>query len=207
MIAPSDSLVKAQLVYRGAVMAGYWLALVAFALIVGGVLASLNRARATLWAAVGLGLGAVVILAGVAVGRIVAQVSVPPAVMPNQLVQLFFDTVTGALNELALAVIVAMTAWLAGSSRIARKLRTGYTDLVGGLRRAAEEQGWSTGGIGEWLGAQRVTLRVGVAVVAGLVVFVNRPITVGLILLTTLVSVLVLLVLNLLERRVPAIPD
>lgn len=205
VLAPAESLAQVQLAYRSAVMAGFWLALVVLALVVGGIVAAVNRARATVWAAVGLGLAALAVLTGLAAGRIAAQIAVPAAVMPNDLLQLFYDTVSAALTELAtatlvLAVVVGVAAWLAGPFASARRLRAGYASLVAGLRESADARQLSSGRLGEWLYANRVAVRALIGAGVGATLLLNRPITAGLVIGVAVTALVLLLMHSLLER-------
>jgi len=205
VLVRSDSLIQVQLGYRAALATGYWLGVVVLVLFVGGVLVSVRRWLATIWAAVGLGLGAALVLAGVGIGRVVAQASIPTSVMPNDVLLIFFDTVVAAVNDLAtatvvLALVVAVVAWLAAPLRAPAAVRDAWASLTRGLRTRGDAHGLSTGKVGEWLHAQRVVLRVAVGVLAGLVLGLNRPLSAGLVVGTAVAAVVVLVVLNLLER-------
>lgn len=117
LVVSTGALAEAQLAYRAAVTAGLWLTPLVVALLAGGVLASRRRAVAALWAAAGLGLGALALLAAVAAAGAAAPANVPGA--PAEVVRLFYDTFTGSLRNLAgatllLAVVAGLLAWLWG---------------------------------------------------------------------------------------------
>lgn len=212
LIAPMESLTQVQLAYRGVLATGYWLGAVVLALMASAVVVSRNRWRTTLWVAFGLGLGALSVLGGVGVGRVVAQASVPASVMPNEILVLFFDTVSAGVNELAtatllMAVVVALIAWLGGPFQSSIKLRAAYASLTQGLRERAESHGFTSGRFGEWLATQRTLVRVAVGVLAALVLVLNRPISAGLVLTTAIIAGIVLVVISLLERPSPVEPD
>ncbi len=210
VLVRSDSLIQVQLAYRAALATGYWLGVVVLVLFVAGVLVSVRKWLATIWAAAGLGLGAVLVLGGVGVGRVITEASVPLSVMPNDVLLIFFDTVTDAINDLAtatliLAVVVGVVAWLAAPFRVSRGVRDAWGGLTAGARTRADAHGLSTGKVGEWLHAQRVLLRVAVGLVAALVLVFNRPLSAGLVIGTAITSLVVLLVLSLLERPAGAV--
>lgn len=205
VIAKADSLGQAQLAYRAALVTGYWLGLVVVVLLAAAVLVSVRRWHTTIGAAVGLGLGGVSVLAGVGVGKVVAQASVPIEIMPNDVLVVFIDTITGAINDLAsatvlLAIVVGVVAWLSGPFRSAGRVRSAYASLTQNLRERADSHGLSTGSVGEWLYNQRVLLRVVVALIAAAVLALARPISGPLVITTGIVALVVLLVLSLLER-------
>lgn len=212
VLVHSDSLIQVQLGYRAALATGYWLGVVVLVLFVAGVLVSLRKWLATIWAAVGLGLGAALVLGGVGIGRVVAQASIPTSVMPNDVLLIFFDTVSEAINDLAaatvlLAIIVAVVAWLAAPFRVSTAVRGAWGGLTEGARTRADAHGLSTGKVGEWLSAQRVLIRVAVGLVAVLVLILNRPLSAGLVIGTALTSLVVLLLLSLLERPETAVAE
>ncbi|HML51643.1 MAG TPA: hypothetical protein PKD84_09595 [Propionicimonas sp.] len=205
VIAKADSLVQVQLAYRAALVSGYWLGIVVLGLLVAAVLVSVRRWHTTIGAAVGLGLGGAAVLAGVGVGKVVAQASVPIEIMPNDVLVIFIDTITGAINDLAtatvlLAIVVGIVAWLGGPFRSAGRVRSAYAGLTQNLRERADSHGLSTGRAGEWLYNQRVLLRVLVALVAAAVLVMSRPISAPVVVTTAVVALLALLVLSLLQR-------
>lgn len=205
VLVHSDSLAQVQMGYRAALATGYWLGVVVLVMLVAGVLVSVRKWLAAIWASVALGLGAIIVLSGVGIGRVVAQASVPLSVMPNDVLLIFFDTVTGAINDLAtatliLAVVVALVAWLTAPFRASRAVRGAWSGLTEGARTRADAHGLTTGKVGEWLYAQRVVVRVVVGLVAALVLVLNRPLSAGIVLGTAAVTAIVLLLLSLLER-------
>lgn len=211
VVVPSSSLVQAQLGYRLVLATGYWLGILVLVLLVAGVLISVRRWLAAIWAAVGLGLGAAVVLGAVGITRVIAQTAVPASVMPNDVLLVLFDTTTQAIDDLAvasvlLAIVVAVSAWLAAPFRVSTAIRRAWEDVRGALRSRAEARGLSSGSVGEWLYAQRVVLRILVAVLAAVVLVFNRPLSAGVVIGTTAAGVAALLVLSLLQRSPVSAP-
>lgn len=205
VIAKTDSLAQVQLAYRAALATGYWLGIVVIALMVAGVLVSVRRWHATIGAAVGLGLGGAMVLGGLGVGKVVAQASVPMSVMPNDVLVIFINTVTQAINDLAtatvlLAIVIGLAAWLGGPFRSSTRVREAYGSLTQNLRERADAHGLSTGNVGTWLYNQRVLIRVVVGLLAAVVLMLSRPISASVIITTAVVAVIVLVVLSLLQR-------
>lgn len=204
VIVPAEWLPQAQFAYGAAIALGYWLPLLTLALLVGGILVSAHRSRATVWAAVGVGIAALVVLGSIAAGGAVVAAGMLPAVSP-QVASLFFATASSGLADLSwavlvLAAVVGVAAWLGGSSRSAVGLRDGYGRVRSSLRLALEKLGFTTGRLGEWLFAQRVAMRVVVGLGGAGFLLLNRPLTLGVILGTAAVVLLVLLMLSLAER-------
>ena len=205
VIVPASSLLQVQLGYRAVVATGAWLGVLVLALLGGGVLLSLRRRTYAVWAALGLGVGAALVLVPIAIGRAVALGVVADTVVPSGVLQLTFDTVTQAVNDLAFAVLVlaaigALVAWLTGPFRATTGLRRAYADFTRSVRERGEGYGLSAGRFGEWLDSARVVLRIVVGAIAALVLVLNRPISVGLVLGTAAGALLALVLLSLLER-------
>lgn len=205
-IVQVDSLPQIQLAYRTAVAVGFWLAPFVLVLFGAAVALSNRRARMTIGACVGLALGAGMVLGAVAIGSVIAHASVPPSVMPPAVLDAFYETVGGTVQDIAsgtllLALVVAVVTWLIGPFRSSRRLRTAWDGATSDLKGNAEARGISTGGVGTWLFRYRVGLRIAVGLIALAVLLLNRPIHPGLVFEVALWSLIGLLVLNLLERR------
>ncbi len=202
VIVTSDKLPQAQTLYQTAVAGGIWLPLAVLGLLVGAVLVGVRRSRATLWASIGVALGALLVIVGLAVGKAVLLSSVA---MPSAVGDLFYETLTGDLGDLAwatflLAAVVGVAAWLAGSFASATTVRAGYAGVQGSVRASAESHGLTTGRVGEWLFSMRTLLRVVVGLLAAGFLLLNRPLSVGLVGWTAGLALLALLVLSLSER-------
>lgn len=205
VLVQSSDFSRVQTLYRLVVALGMWLPFVAFAFLAAAVLLARRRVTVLIIAAALLGLAALLVLGGLVVGRFVVLASVPPTVVPNGVLRLFYDTATDRLGEvglasLALAVVIIVVAWLAGPYATPRKLQGAYAGMASGLRRNAESHGLSTGRFGEWLARSQTWIRVAVAAIAVLILVFNRPLTPGMIIGTAVIAVIVLLVLNLLSR-------
>ena len=202
VIVTSDKLPQAQTLYQTAVAGGFWLPLAVLGLLVVAVLVGVRRSRATLWASIGVALGALLVIVGLAVGKAVLLSSVA---MPSAVGDLFYETLTGDLGDLAwatflLAAVVGVAAWLAGSFASATTVRAGYAGVQGSVRASAESHGLTTGRVGEWLFSMRTLLRVVVGLLATGFLLLNRPLSVGLVGWTAGLALLALLVLSLSER-------
>ena len=210
-VAHSDAIPTVQLAYNVALVAGAWLPWVAIAFLAAGVLVARRRAVALIWAAIALALSMIIIAAGFGIGRIVFVSSASPSLMPSNVARTLFDTVVAAMRDtavavLVLAIVVAVVGWFAGPFEVPRKLRGFYVSGATRLRTVAEERGITTGRVGEWLYSQRVLLRVIVAVVASAIVLFVRPITPSLTIWTLVIAVLVIAILELVQRPVVIVP-
>jgi hypothetical protein len=104
---------------------------------------------------------------------------------------------------LAVALIVAIGAFITGPSRSAIQTRSALKSGASWVRNFGERRGVSTGPVGEWTYTHRRALRIGVvALMAVIFVFWGHPTLLVVILL--LVILLVLLGLIELIGRPPA---
>ncbi|WP_291883207.1 hypothetical protein [Cellulomonas sp.] len=210
-LAQSADLVRLQNAYRMLDVLGTWLPWLVIALLAGGVMLSQNKSRALVVA--GLTLAGAMLVLGLAltIGRSVYANSLPPEVQRPDAAVVVYDQVVSLLritlrSAFVLGVVVAAVAFVSGRSASAVALRSGYTRSAAWVRGAGERRGVTTGPVGEWLGEQRVLLRVVVAVGAGLALVLGTPLTPGYVLGVAIVAIVLLLLLSLLARP-PASDD
>ncbi|MFF1572752.1 hypothetical protein ACFVWR_08400 [Leifsonia sp. NPDC058292] len=211
-VAQTSSLPTIQIFYNLAVAAGSWLPWISLLFLAAGVLVARRRALALVWAAVALALGMVVIVAGLAIGRLVFIASVSPSLLPAGVGRTVFDTLTTAMKDtgvavLVLAIVVAVVAWYSGPFTFPRRLRGFFGSGVAWVRSAAESHGVSTGRTGEWIYAQRTLLRAAVAVIAAAIVLFVRPLSPGLIIWTLVIAAVVVAILELVQRPAIIVPE
>jgi hypothetical protein len=101
--------------------------------------------------------------------------------------------------------VVALVAYLGGSSASARSLRAGAGRGFAWVRDYGEGRGVSTGPVGTWLGRYRTLVRVVIIVVAALVLLLAGSPTPGLIIGTALVAGVLIALLELVAR--PPLPE
>lgn len=201
----SDDLPRVQVAYGAIVALGTWLPWAVLALLVGGVAVANRRHRALLWAAGGFALAMVVLAFAIAAGRVALVAAVPPSVLPGPLSTQFYDAVTSSMRATAVAaavlgVAVALVGWLAGPFKAPTRLRALYRDGVDRLRSAAADRGVTTGQVGSWVYRRRSLLLALIAVVAGVVVVANMPVSVALVGWTAFWSVLAVVLVTIVER-------
>ncbi|KAA9162584.1 hypothetical protein FPZ12_011015 [Amycolatopsis acidicola] len=188
-IADAAGLVKARTGYALLDNAATWLPWVMLVLLALGVFLARRHRRAL----VGAGLGVAVSMLVVAVGLMIARGILVNAVQPQASVaagdayDIFVRYLRAGLRTvLAVGVVVALGAFLAGPSSTAVGLRRGVTRGIAWLRGSS---GLRTGSVGPWVHAHLNALRVALVAVAVLIfVFLDRPsgLTVGLIALVLL---------------------
>jgi hypothetical protein len=210
VVAQSDALPTVQLGYGLATVAGTWLPWVAILLLAAGVLVARRRSVALIGAALGLAAAMILTAAALAVGNIASVSAVSPEMLPAGVAGLLYETVAADMRAttvavLVLAVVVAIVGWAAGPFVRPRRLRAFAREGAAWVRTAAERRGITTGRVGEWLYLRRGLLRAVIAVLGASVVLFCRPLTMGLTLWTLLVSVLLVAVLELVQRPVASV--
>jgi hypothetical protein len=199
---------KAQSAYRLLKTLKIVLPILVLALLAAGVYAARQRRRALIGAALGLAASMLVLAIGLLIARSIYLSSVPPSVLPGDAAAAAFDAMVyfikiGLQVVLAVALVVAIGAFITGSSRAAVQTRSALKSGAGRVRDFGERRGVSAGPAGEWTYAHRRGLRIGaVALFALIFVFWGHPTALVVILLV----VLLLLVLGLIElvARPPA---
>ncbi|GAY10038.1 hypothetical protein [Pseudonocardia sp. N23] len=202
-LAPADQLVRARSAYDALDSVSTvlpWVALLSLAV---GVYLARRRSRALTVAALGAGLGLVVLAGGLLVvrGLLVGAVPVTGAAAAAS----GFDILVGSLRAsgrvlLVLALVVALGAFLAGPSATATGVRRRASGVLGRVRA-----GRSTGGpVGTWVGSHVRGLRVAAVAVAALVfVFLPQPTGAAILVIVTVLLV-VLAVIEFLARPAAA---
>lgn len=208
-VVQADALVLVRTVYQIAVTAGFWLPWVVLGLVVLGVLLAVNRPRALFWTSVGFAVVFFLLAAGTGVGRGFFVSAVSPSIMTAAAAESLFDQLTALLGSTIVAlalvgVLIALWAWLAGSSRSARTVRGVTESGFGALREAAEARGISTGRFGRAVDRYRGAILIAGMAIGVLILLATRPVTFGAV-LGVAIGVLVLTTLvELLRRPVPA---
>lgn len=204
-IAQSDALVQARTAYQLLNLAGTWLPWVSLVLIAAGVLVARRRSLALIWAGVTLGLSMALLAAGVSVGRFFFINALSPDYLPSDLAGTVYDSLVPLVYASALsvglaAVTVAVVAYLAGPFRGAIAVRRLVTDGARHLRASAAGSGVTTGRTGVWLYRARRFIRAAVGIGAAAVALFWRPLTPPVIIWTAVLALIVVLLLELLQR-------
>lgn len=204
-VAEVDSLASVQLAYELVVAAGLWLPWVAILFLAAGVVAARRRSVALVAAALSLGLVMLIVLAGLAVGRVFFDAALRSNGIPADAGGAIYELVGGAMRDTAVAVLVlalvtAVVAWFGGPFDVPRRLRALVHGGASSVREALERRGLSSGRVGSWLYSRRSLLRGVIIVASAAVVLLVRPLSPGLVLWTLALSLLVVLILEVVER-------
>lgn len=201
----ADALVLVRTLYQVATAAGFWLPWLVLTLVAAGVATARNRVRALGWAGLGLTVAFLLLASGLGIGRRFFVGAVSPSVMPASAARAIFDQLTLLMSSAVLALTVlsgfiAVGAWLAGRSRAATALRTAGARLLETIRTSADAHGLNTGSFGRLI--ERWHSAIVAATIAGgiLVLFLNRPMSLGGVILTLVIMLFVLLIVELVRR-------
>lgn len=201
-IAKDVSLSSVQLSYGVATALGQWLQWVTLGLLALGVIVAPRRRRALMWAATALAISTALLLIGFAIARAVLPILTP---LPNDAVEAVFAAVTDPIVHTAaavvtLAVLLVIVGWFTGPASLATRLRALFGAGAAKLRELGDRYGIGTGAFGVWCERWQRALRVLVAVGAGVLVLLVRPLTAGLIAWTLFGAVVALVLIDVLRR-------
>jgi len=166
-----------------------------------GLALSPNRRRSLIRWGIGTAGAVALVGAGVAIGRYLYLDAVTSPQLPRDTAAVVFDTLVRFLREgirviIALALVIAIGAWLTGSTPVASRLRATARSTMGSAGGAAEAHGLSFGGFGVWVAAHRGQARIGALLLALVALLLwNHPTGVTVLLL----AVLLLVVVGLIE--------
>jgi hypothetical protein len=210
VVAQADGFAQLTLLYGLAVGLGTWLPWIALAFLAAGVVAAKRRVVTLFWT--GLWLGVEMVLLGIAlrIGRLVVVASIAPLYVPVDAAGVIYDTVTARIGDSAvatavLAFTVAVIAWALGPFRPAPALRRVFGEGATRLRAYGDSRGISTGSFGAFLGRYRLFVEVLVGAAAAAFILLVRPLSTGQTITTALVAIVLILVVELLQR--PAADD
>ncbi|MFI1014381.1 hypothetical protein [Streptomyces sp. NPDC020965] len=167
----SDDIGKVKTLFRVLQLAGWWLPVIALALIVAGVLLAVRRRRAVVAGALGVALALALLGVGLTVFRAVYLDALPSSVSPSAAGSVY-DTMIRYLRTtvrmvVTLGLVVALAAWLTGPGRHALRVRRRWHTGLASTRATAAHAGLRTGPVGPWVRRYRTWL--GWALVAGAV--------------------------------------
>jgi hypothetical protein len=192
----AKDLSKAQAGYRLITTLKIVLPILALALLAAGVYVARKRRRALIGATLGLAASMLVLAIALLIARTIYLNSVPPSVLPGDAAGAAFDAMVyfikvGLRVVLAVALVIAIGAFITGPSHTAIQTRSALKSGAGWVRNYGERRGVSTGPVGEWTYAHRKALRVGaVALMALIFVFWGHPTLLVVILLVVILLVL-----------------
>jgi hypothetical protein len=194
-LADAQQLERAQTATRLLNRLSWLLPVLAILCLIGGLLLSPHWRRSLIRWGIGAAFAVALIGIGVSVGRSIYLDAVTSPQLPRDTAAAVFDTLVRFLREgvrlmIAVAVIVAIAAWVTGPTAVATRIRATSRRVVGNAGGAAGEHGVGFGAFGDWVATHKNPVRIGatLAVLAVLLLW-NHPKAI------TVVSLAILLVI------------
>ncbi|MGY5009545.1 hypothetical protein ACWCY6_15880 [Streptomyces sp. 900105755] len=151
----SDQVGKVKTYVRLLQLAGNWLPVLAVLLVAAGVLLAVRRRRALVAGCLAVAVTTGLLGIGLRVFRVFYLDRLPAGVSPGAAAAVY-DALThflrtGVRMVVALAVVVALAAWLSGPGRYAGLLRGLWTSGIDAVRATADRAGLRTGPVGPFV--------------------------------------------------------
>ncbi|MFF6802791.1 hypothetical protein [Streptomyces sp. NPDC012616] len=155
----SEDIGKVKTYFRVLQLVGFWLPVVAVLLVAAGVLLSTHRRRVLIVAALCFAFATLLLGIALTVFRVV-YLDALPAGVSQPAAGSVYDTLvrflrTSVRSVVALAVVVALAAWLTGPGRHAALVRRLWHSGIGAVRTTADHAGLRTGPVGPWVDRYR----------------------------------------------------
>lgn len=207
VIVKDASLGSLTTLYALLVAVGSWLPILALALLTAGVLTARRKRRALITTALAAGILMAFLGIALAIGRVIAAGAIARTDGPvtRSAAEVIYDAVTvAAANTMlaigALAVATVIVAVFSGPSRPAVWMREASGTAAAAVRSAGDRRGVSTGATGRWLDRHHALVLAAIAVVAAAVLLLSRPLSIGTVIVTAVIAVLVVAIVQLLRR-------
>lgn len=204
-VMQSSQLVEIQNRYAQIVALGTWLPWIVLVLLAAGVVVAVHHTRTLVVAGLALAGAMVVLGIGLAIGRGLYLDALSGKVVRLDAAEVVFDQLVSFLRVTlrtvgVLGLVVALAAYLGGSSASARGLRSGIGTGMGRMRDWAEGRGVSTGPAGVWLARYRNVARIAVIALAALVLLLAGSPTPALVVGIAAGAVVLILLIELVAR-------
>ena len=190
--------------YALAVASGIWLPIIAAALVVGGIAVAPRRRGWIMGTSIALGAIAVLFAIGLSIG---GGVVVTLSFLSADALSFIFGAATGALATtlaglIAVSIVGILAAWFVGPSRLATRARAGADHFPAIARQRLA----LTNPVSRFLTRHRVAVLWLIAAAALVTVVFFRPLTVGVVVVTALIAVVLVLVLEIFRSETSALP-
>ncbi|NBE51617.1 hypothetical protein GUY60_09290 [Streptomyces sp. YC537] len=158
-LVSSEKIAEARTYVRLLQLAGNWLPVLALVLVAAGVLLAVRRRRALVAGALAVAVTTGLLGIGLRVFRALYLDRLPADASPDAAAAVY-DAMTRFLATtvrmvVAVAVVVALAAWLTGPGRHATVVRGVWTSGIGAARATADRAGLRTGPVGRFVGGHR----------------------------------------------------
>lgn len=206
IIGEGQNLATIRTGYALATAAGWWLPVLTLALFAVGIAVARRRSAAVMGTGIGLAIGAGTLATSFGIGSAVVGMAAGDLGLSPSGLGVIYQQLVAAMSQSAivlalLGVFIAVIGWVMGRSRSATGVRKAVRSLNASARRSLARRGLDTGGFGSWLARQRVLMRVVIAILAVVWLFLLRPLSFGDVVLVLVVAFAVAWILELLQRR------
>jgi hypothetical protein len=195
-LADAQQLERAQTATRILNRLSWLLPVLAILCLVGGLLLSPHWRRSLIHWGIGTAFAVALVGVGVSVGRAIYLDAVTSPQLPRNTASTVFDTLVRFLRQgvrlmIAVAIIVAIAAWVTGPTPLATRIRNTTRSVVGNAGGAAGEHGVAFGSFGVWVARHKTPCRIGATlIVLAILLLWNHPKAITVV---SLVIVLVIL--------------
>lgn len=203
----SDKLGEMRTYLRVLRIAGLWLPVLVALLVAAGVLLAVHRRRVLVAAVLAVAVAMLVLGLALTVFREVYLGALPDTVSQPAAAAVY-DTLTRYLRTsvrrvVALAVVIALAAWLTGPGRRAGFVREAWRSGLGAVRGAADRVGFRTGPVGPFVHRFRTWI-TWILVAAAVVTYLLWSYPTGwVVLVIALVLLLAMALVEFLDERTP----
>jgi hypothetical protein len=204
-IGQVDGIVQARIALSALDATGYWLPIIVLIMLILGVLAARQRARAAVWAGIGVAVTSGALLGGLSIGKFAFLATVTPQIIPGNAATVIFAALTDRLNALVTAtliigVLIAIVSYLVGPFRGAVIIRSAVTDTAARVRAIAAKNGVTTGGFGEFVEKAHGWIVGLILAATGITLFLLRPFTVSGAIWAAIIALVLILIVQLVRR-------
>jgi hypothetical protein len=195
-LADAQQLEKIQTATRLLNRLSWLLPLLAILCLIGGLLLSPHWRRSLIKWGIGTAFAVLLIGVGLSVGRSIYLDAVTSPQLPRDTAAAVFDTLVRFLRQgvrliIAVALIVAIGAWLTGPTPLATRLRNTSRRVVGNAGGAAGEHGVGFGAFGDWVATHKNPVRIGATLaVLSVLLLWNHPKAITVIVLAIILLIL-----------------
>ena len=188
--------------YALAIASGVWLPIIAAALLIGGIAVAPRRRGWVMGTSIALGVIAIAFAIGLSIG---GSAVVAASFLSADALAFIFGSATGALVVsiaalIGVSVVGILTAWFLGPSRLAARARAGADRFPAIARHRLA----LTNPVSRFLTRHREGMLWLVAAAAVVTIVFFRPLTLGVVILTAVLAVVLVILLEIFRSSAPA---
>lgn len=210
VLLQSEELAKARVLYAFSVPIARWLIAIVLLLFLAAILLAHRRSRMVMWVGAAIFVNTLLLRVALGLGDKAVSSSMPDPEAADAgsafFTHLTTYLMTAAKFGLALGVLMIFFGWLFGRSRGAVATRSAMNRAIGGAGSHVSADS-PLAGVGTWVAGKRTILIGLVIALAGIVLFLQDPLTAGVLILLTLVVVVAVVIILILAAAAPGPQD